>query len=84
MPGTALSHVGPTVWPEGTSLPRSGTLPALLEEMAATSPHAPALLVNGSESSYAELSRRVGQAAAAFSRLEVGPGTQTCKADKAS
>lgn len=73
---STLSHVGPSKWPDRTRLPVSRTLPGLLDEIAAGTPQAPALVAGRDRLSYADLADRARAAAGVLSLLGVERGSR--------
>lgn len=73
---SALSHVGPCEWPDGTVLPVSRTLPGLLDEITSRTPQAPALVAGHDRLTYANLADRARGAARALSLLGVERGSR--------
>jgi fatty-acyl-CoA synthase len=74
-PISAEYIVGPLPWPEGGEPPVSGTLPDLLDSLAAGTPDAPALVAGEVHLSYSELSARAQAFAAAL--VDLGMTTQS-------
>lgn len=74
LPEPRLSHVGPLPWPGGVQPPQAGTIPALIDSLAATASDRPAVVGDEERVTYGELALRSRRAAVALARLGVGPG----------
>lgn len=73
-PPPRLSQVGPTPWPAGVTPPSAGTVPRLVDALAASADDRLAVISGDDRVTYAELSERSRRAAAALKGLGIGPG----------